>query len=74
MVGVLLAVLLPVWPEELKSILLYINIALLYILFGIMFLRVILYAVIKMFGYEFWLFPNYLEDVKLYALKFIKLG
>ena len=63
-IGVLLAVLLPVWPESLKSILLYINIALLYILFGIMFIRVILYAIIKMFGYEFWLFPNYLEDVK----------
>jgi len=61
--GVLLAVLLPVWPEDLKAIILYINIALLYILFGIMFLRVILYALIKMIGYEFWLFPNYLEDV-----------
>jgi translocation protein SEC62 len=60
---------LPVWPEELKSILLYINIALLYILFGIMFLRVILYAVIKMFGYEFWLFPNYLEDVLYFFIK-----
>ena len=61
--GVLLAVLLPVWPEDLKAIILYINIALLYILFGIMFLRVVLYALIKMVGYEFWLFPSYLEDV-----------
>ena len=70
-IGVLLAVLLPVWPEELKSILLYINIALLYILFGIMFLRVVLYAIIKMFGYEFWLFPNYLEDVFINIIGFI---
>ena len=41
-------------------------------MFGIMFLRVILYFVIRIMGYEFWLFPNYLEDVKLIIPNFMK--
>ena len=61
--GVLLAVLLPIWPDDLKSSILYFNVGVLYVMFGIMFLRVILYFVVRILGYEFWLFPNYLEDV-----------
>ena len=62
-VSVLLLVLMPIWPDEFKSVILYFNIGLLYVLFGIMFLRVILYFTVRILGYEFWLFPNYLEDV-----------
>ena len=55
--------LVPVWPDSFKAVVLYINIGFLYVLFGIMFLRLILYVVIKIVGWDFWLFPNYLEDV-----------
>ena len=54
---------MPVWPDEFKSVILYVNIGLLYALFGVMFLRLIIYFLIRIFGVEFWLFPNYLEDV-----------
>jgi translocation protein SEC62 len=67
-IGVLMICLMPVWPDYFKSAVLYVNIGLLYVLFGIMFLRLILYFIIRIFGVEFWLFPNYMEDVKILSL------
>jgi hypothetical protein len=63
-IGVLLLVMMPVWPDNFKSVILYFNIGLLYALVFIMILRVIIYFLIRVFGYSIWLFPNFLEDVK----------
>ena len=63
-IGVLLLVMMPIWPDDFKSVILYFNIGLLYAMVIIMVVRVIIYFLIRVFGYSVWLFPNFLEDVK----------
>lgn len=60
---VVLVCLFPVWPDFLKLIIFYISLSLLYFLLGIMVVRLIIWALFRIFGKDFWLFPNLNADV-----------
>ena len=59
-IAVLLIVMMPIWPDELKSIILYLIIGLTYLIIFITIFRVIIYFLMRVFGYSVWIFPNIL--------------
>jgi len=67
MIGVLVAIamvcLFPVWPLGFKVALLYISVSLLYLLLGIILVRLVIYFFFRIFGLECWLFPNLFMEV-----------
>lgn len=60
--AVLLIVLFPLWPVGVKLIIWYISFYLLVFLVGLIILRVIVWTILFIFGLDFWIFPNLLED------------
>jgi len=60
---VVLVCLFPVWPDFAKLLIFYISLYLLYFLLGIMVIRLIIWALFRIFGKDFWLFPNLNADV-----------
>jgi len=60
---VVMICLFPVWPDFTKLIIFYISLVTLYFLVGLLFIRLIVWLVFRIFGVEFWLFPNLNADV-----------
>ena len=69
MTSVLVAVfgifLFPLWPLSAKLVIFYISVVLLYVLLGIIFVRLIVYIVLRILGFELWIFPNLFQDVSV---------
>lgn len=55
---VVLICLFPIWPDTAKLVIFYVSLYLLYFLGGISILRLLVWAVLRIVGLEFWLFPN----------------
>lgn len=56
--GVLLACMFPVWPMWAKVGIWYLSVIFLSLYFGILFWRMIIYALLWIVGFDFWVFPN----------------
>lgn len=59
--AVLILVLFPVWPYEVKYIIWLVSLVLLVVLVGIIVLRLALFLLCVIFGYQIWIFPNLLS-------------
>jgi translocation protein SEC62 len=60
--GVLLACMMPVWPYELKLGIWWVSYVLLVISVGLILVRLAIYALMYVFGFEFWVFPDLQND------------
>lgn len=60
--AVLLIVLFPIWPVGVKLIIWYISFYLLVTLMTLIVVRAIVWTIFFIFGMDFWIFPNLLED------------
>merc|ERR1719343_959536 len=56
--GVLLACMFPVWPMWAKVGLWYLSVIFLSLYFGLLILRMIIYTLFWIVGFDFWIFPN----------------
>lgn len=59
---IVVGVLFPLWPYELKYSLWVLSVALLVVIVSVILLRLVLYTVLASFGISFWLFPNLFGD------------
>lgn len=57
-VGVLLACMFPVWPMWAKIGIWYLSVIFLSLYFGVLILRMIIYTLFWIVGFDFWIFPN----------------
>lgn len=67
LIGIALIILFPIWPLSLKKIIFYISVVLLFVLVGIIIVRTFVYFLIRVFGYDFYIFPN-LFAVQIHSL------
>jgi translocation protein SEC62 len=56
--GVLLACMFPVWPMWAKVGIWYLSVIFLTLYFGLLILRMIIYTMFWIVGFDFWIFPN----------------
>jgi len=56
--GVLLACMFPVWPMWAKVGIWYLSVIFLTLYFGLLILRMIIYTLFWIVGFDFWIFPN----------------
>lgn len=56
--GVLLACMFPVWPMWAKVGIWYLTVIFLSLYFGVLILRMIVYTLFWIIGFDFWIFPN----------------
>jgi translocation protein SEC62 len=56
--GVLVAVMFPVWPMWAKIGIWYLSVIFLSIYFGLLILRMVIYTMFWIVGFDFWIFPN----------------
>merc|ERR1719343_689462 len=56
--GVLLACMFPVWPMWAKVGLWYLSVIFLSLYFGLLILRMVIYTMFWIVGFDFWVFPN----------------
>jgi translocation protein SEC62 len=56
--GVLLVCLFPVWPMWAKIGIWYLSVVFLFLYFGILILRMIIFTAFWIVGFDFWIFPN----------------
>jgi hypothetical protein len=61
-VGILMWCLFPVWPVEVRLVIWWVSYVLLMFMVGILLIRLVVYAFFYIFGIEFWIFPNILDD------------
>ncbi len=54
--------LFPIWPASIKVGVWYVSVTLLLILFGMLFVRLVLYVVCWTVGFEVWILPNFFDD------------
>jgi len=59
---IIIGVLFPLWPYELKYGLWQISVVLLVVIVSVILLRIILYVVLASLGISFWLLPNLMGD------------
>lgn len=57
-VGVLLACMFPVWPLWAKIGIWYLSVLFLALYFGVLILRMVIYTMFWIVGFDFWIFPN----------------
>ncbi|CAD8075580.1 unnamed protein product [Paramecium sonneborni] len=62
LIGVFLICLFPIWPFSFKYGIFKFSIYLLIFLIGLQVIRLLLYSIIRLFGYEFWILPNINDD------------
>ncbi|CAK74806.1 unnamed protein product (macronuclear) [Paramecium tetraurelia] len=62
LLGVFLICLFPIWPFSFKYGIFKFTIYLLISLIGLQVGRLLLYSIIRLFGYEFWILPNINDD------------
>lgn len=60
--AVLCFVLFPVWPFEIKYAIWLISLILLIVLVGLIVVRLVIYLICVIFGYDVWIFPNLMGD------------
>jgi translocation protein SEC62 len=58
----ILIMLFPIWPLSVKLVIWYISFYLLVFLVGLIVVRAIVWTIFFIFGLDFWIFPNLLED------------
>lgn len=58
----LLIMLFPIWPVSIKLVIWYISFYLLVFLVGLIIVRAIVWTAFFIIGFDFWIFPNLLED------------
>ncbi len=63
-VGIVLIVLYPMWPYELKLGAYYVIFSLLMIMIGIIIVRYVVWIACFICGWSFWIFPNFFDDSK----------
>ena len=63
--GIAVIFLFPVWPLIVKKGIYYTSLILLYLIIGTLLLRLILYLIVRVFGFDFWFLPRFLEDVNI---------
>mmetsp|Transcript_97619 Transcript_97619/g.173873 ORF Transcript_97619/g.173873 Transcript_97619/m.173873 type:complete len:350 (+) Transcript_97619:73-1122(+) len=56
--GVLLACMFPVWPMWAKVGVWYLSVIFLTVYFGVLILRMVIFTVFWIIGFDFWIFPN----------------
>mmetsp|Transcript_141766 Transcript_141766/g.395256 ORF Transcript_141766/g.395256 Transcript_141766/m.395256 type:complete len:370 (+) Transcript_141766:74-1183(+) len=56
--GVLLACMFPVWPMWAKVGIWYLSVIFLSLYFGLLILRMVIYTIFWIIGFDFWIFPN----------------
>merc|ERR1712176_485984 len=56
--GVLLACMFPVWPMWAKIGIWYLSVIFLSLYFGVLILRMLIYTLFWIVGFDFWIFPN----------------
>lgn len=56
--GVLLACMFPVWPMWAKVGIWYLSVVFLSVYFGLLLLRLVVFALFWIVGFDFWIFPN----------------
>lgn len=56
--GVLLACMFPVWPMWAKVGIWYLSVIFLSVYFGLLILRMVIYTMFWIVGFDFWIFPN----------------
>lgn len=54
--------LIRLWPRFLQLGVLYTSVTLLYLILGLLLLRILVYFPLRFFGIEFWIFPNFFGD------------
>lgn len=59
---VIIFTLLPVWPQFAKKILWYCAVTFLLVLFVFIFIRLLLFILLWICGFEFWIFPKYVQS------------
>jgi translocation protein SEC62 len=59
---ILMLVMFPIWPYEVKYGIWLVSLVLLIILVGIIVIRLVVYLVIVVFNYHIWIFPNFLNS------------
>jgi len=62
LVGVIAAVLFPLWPYSLKYAVWLIALYLLCAIVGLIIIRLIVYLFCSIFGISFWILPNFFGD------------
>ncbi|KAL4487211.1 hypothetical protein ABPG72_017930 [Tetrahymena utriculariae] len=66
LIGIALIILFPVWPITIKKLIFYISVVMLFALVGLILVRTFLYCLVRIFGFDFYIFPNLLADVGLF--------
>lgn len=62
LIGALALVLFPVWPFSVKYAIWLISLYLLVILLGLLVVRLVIYLLCVVVGFNVWIFPNLLGD------------
>ena len=55
--------LFPVWPFEAKVIIFYVSVVMLYLMIGLIAIRILWFIVWRIFGIDSWILPNLFEVV-----------
>ena len=63
LLGIFLLCLFPVWPLQVKIGVFYTSVVLLYFLLGLIFVRLVIYCLVRILGFDFWLLPNLFAEV-----------
>ncbi|EAR99754.1 translocation protein Sec62, putative (macronuclear) [Tetrahymena thermophila SB210] len=63
LIGIALIILFPVWPISIKKLIFYISVVMLFVLLGLILVRTFLYFLVRIFGFDFYIFPNLFADV-----------
>ncbi|KAL4438594.1 hypothetical protein ABPG74_015492 [Tetrahymena malaccensis] len=63
LIGISLIILFPVWPISIKKLIFYISVVMLFVLVGLIIVRTFLYFLVRIFGFDFYIFPNLFADV-----------
>ena len=67
-VAILLFCLYPLWPNAMRVVVWYVAVSLLLAILGFTAVQLTVFAVVWVFGYEFWLLPNLWSDEPVWEL------
>lgn len=66
MVGVIVLVLFPLWPQDFKVFIWYLSYYTTMLLVVIIILRLVLYLFFSIFGASIWMFPRFFDNVDFF--------
>lgn len=65
---IILICMFPIWPLQMRVVIFYISLYLLIIITVFAVIRLIIYMLFRIFGYEFWILPDFFENDKIFPL------